>query len=313
MAKTFKLGAKDNAVKIIQQVLNKDLRLDLKENGVFDTATFDAVKAFQKKHSLRPIDGVIGETTGIQLNEVSGDKLEGIFPTAKEAEIARRKKAGIAVIPPDGHTSRSSFVGSKVRLDSMSTSIIDKIYPYFPKKYTVISAYLSEGQCYWKINWHWDLMRTWLEYAKDHKLMSAQEQVELNDMHKKLMSNKPSKLGHYKIDTIGEPDDDSPLSKIVQRHAILKGIKKELMAYSEKQGFTSRKLQNMEQLKMAVQPVALPTESNHPKGWAIDIAGNVSDIAKIAKSLGATLAFQEHPHCHCEWRGGKVDLPPEID
>ena len=85
MAKVIKKGDKGSTVKIIQELLNKLLKSGLDVTSVFDDATREAVKAFQKKHNLKPVDGVIGEATGIKMNELSGDKLKGAFPTAKEA------------------------------------------------------------------------------------------------------------------------------------------------------------------------------------------------------------------------------------
>jgi len=88
MSKTYKKGAKGSDVKLIQQALNKVLKLKppLEEDGVFGDAMFDAVKAFQKKFSLKPVDGIIGDATGQKLDTESGGKLKTLFPPEKAAE-----------------------------------------------------------------------------------------------------------------------------------------------------------------------------------------------------------------------------------
>jgi hypothetical protein len=52
----------------------------------------------------------------------------------------------------------------------------------------------------------------------------------------------------------------------------------------------------------------MPKKSNHAFGWALDIAGDIPGAAAISKSLGATLAFKEFTHCHCEFKRG-VKVP----
>jgi hypothetical protein len=63
-----------------------------------------------------------------------------------------------------------------------------------------------------------------------------------------------------------------------------------------------------ELLQYALNPLAMPKKSNHVYGWALDIAGDIPDVAKIAESLGAKPAFKEFTHCHCEFKNG-VKLP----
>jgi len=287
----LKKGSKGSEVKKIQKLLNSGLKPSpkLPENGDFTAATEEAVKAFQKKARLK-VDGIVGKNT---IAALSNGGTSGA--AAKSAEAQK---------PPDAHTSRSSFVDSKVKENAVSKAIIDKIYPYFPKKYKVISAYLSASDLYWKVNYHWDAMRVWLEFAKDHSEMKSDEQKQLAGYYKTLMSNKPSKTGHYKVNKIGEPEDSSSEKTIEQRCGTLQKLKKELAAYSSKQQFSKKKMKQHDLLKYALNPLAMPKKSNHVHGWALDIAGDISGAAQIAKKLGATLAFKEMTHCHCEFKNG---------
>lgn len=222
----------------------------------------------------------------------------------KLAEVAAKAASIGPIKPPDAHSSRSSFVDSQVKEIPVTTKIIDQIYCYFPKKYKVISGYLSAGDLYWKVNYHWDAMRVWLEYAKDNAEMNEEEQKQLNEYYTTLMSNPPSQQGHFKVNKIGEPADTSSESKIEQRCLTLQKLKADLNSYSQKQAFASKKMTQKNVLEYALNPLALPKQSNHIYGWALDIAGDIAGAAKIAKSLGSTLEFKEHTHCHCEFKNG---------
>ena len=151
-------------------------------------------------------------------------------------------------------------------------------------------------------------MRVWLEYAKDHAEMTPEEQKTLDGLYRTLMANTPSRTGHFKVNKIGEPEDTSPLARIEDRCRMLQKMKTALKAYSVRQKFAEKKLQNNEVLKFALNPLALPKQSNHVHGWALDIKGDTAGVAAIAKQLGATLAFKEETHCHCEFKNG-VKLP----
>ena len=138
MATVYKTGASGSAVKEIQRMLNKNLKPspNLDEDGKFGPGTAEAVKAFQKKNRLKA-DGIVGSDTLAVL------------------EGTAAPKPGVAAVPPDAHTSRGSFVDSKVKENAVASKILDRIWRYFPKKYRVISAYLSTSDLYWKVNYHW--------------------------------------------------------------------------------------------------------------------------------------------------------------
>ena len=296
MASVYKNGSSGPAVKEIQKLLNKALKPspNLEEDGEFGAATEAAVKAYQKKSSLKP-DGIVGQETLTALRD--GSKPGGRAPATDGKGP-----------PADAHTSRGSFVDTQVKENAVTTKIIDQIYRYFPKKYKVISGYLTPSDLYWKVNYHWDAMRVWLEYAKESSAMSDEQQKKLKELYQTLMSNPPSASGHFKVNKIGEPVDTSSQSKIEERCKTLQKIKADLKAYSKAQGFESMNMQHKNVLKYALNPLALPGKSNHVHGWALDISGDIAGAAEIAKKLGATLAFKEETHCHCEFKGG-VKLP----
>ena len=222
--------------------------------------------------------------------------------TTKSAGTARPPR------PLDGHRTRDTFVDPQVKENSSTTKIIDQIYAWFPRNCKVVSGYLSSSDLRWKVNYHWDAMRFWLEYAKDNDEMSKEEQAKLNDIYRALMANPPSQTGHFEVNKIGKPDDTSSEHQIEQRCLALQKLKTELAAYASEQGFGSRKLSRKKVLQYALNPLMVPRQGNHIHGWALDIAGDTEVAATIAKSLGATLVYEELTHCHCEFRDG-VKLP----
>ena len=258
----------------------------------------DYVKKLQNRPDVKKIDDVV-------------DYLEELSDEIKKLMPALEKAADEALtIPPDGHANRNSFVRAGVKENEITTRIINQIYKYFPKKSLVISGYLTPSDLYWKVNYHWDAMRTWLEYAKDNDQMDEEEQETLEDIYKRLMSNQPSKLGHYKVDKIGEPEDSSSESKIEERCMLIIKLKAELADYSKEHKFADKKMQLQPLLKYSLNPIALPSKGNHVHGWALDIDGDLNEVADIAEKLGATRAFKEYTHCHCEFKKG-VRLPKE--
>jgi hypothetical protein len=297
----------------------------LKDNDIKDNGLQRALGAYERapedkyNDRLGLLKQIVMLAGKLDKNDDVGncqDAADYIYDLVREAakvrpmlEKAAKEAASGKGKPADGHQSRSTFIrSSDVKELSNTTQIINQIFPYFPRKFQVISGYLSPGDLYWKVNYHWDAMRTWLEYAKDDDQMSEDEQKKLNDIYKVLMSNPPSKLGHYKVNKIGEPTDSSSQSKIEDRCVMLQKLKAELTAYAQKQDFFNKNMRQKEVLKYSLNPLALPKQSNHVYGWALDIAGDIPAVATIAKSLGASLAFKEFTHCHCEFRNG-VRLP----
>jgi len=300
----------------------------LKDNDVQDIGLQRALATYEKTPEekyddrLKAINqvvvlaGKLNRNNDVRANDEVSDYIYDVVSEAakvrtaieKAKKDAAKEEAAGGGNPPDGHTSRNSFVAAQVKELPITTKIINQIFPYFPRKYKVISGWLSAGDLYWKVNYHWDAMRVWLEYAKDNDQMSEDEQKKLNDIYKVLMSNPPSQTGHFKVNKIGEPADSSSESKIEQRCTTLQKIKADLTSYSQKQKFLDKNMAQKNVLQYALNPLALPKQSNHVYGWALDIAGDIPGAATIAKSLGATLAFKEFTHCHCEFKNG-VKLP----
>jgi len=90
MPAVLKLNASGPDVKNLQKTLNKVAKAGLKVSGTFDAATEKALKAFQKKHKLKP-DGQTGPMTMAALAMADGAAAVG------GAVAASGKKVGKAV------------------------------------------------------------------------------------------------------------------------------------------------------------------------------------------------------------------------
>lgn len=91
--KSLKLGAKGDAVKLVQQKLIKLGFLKGKADGDFGAATEQAVKDFQKQYKLT-VDGKVGDATLKKLNAAKATKIptKTATPKAKKTATPKAKK-----------------------------------------------------------------------------------------------------------------------------------------------------------------------------------------------------------------------------
>ena len=81
-------GSKGNAVKTLQQKLNKVMGLKLAVDGDFGSATKAAVEAFQRKHKLT-VDGEYGPNSAAMMRAALAGKNAPIKPTPKPPTTTR--------------------------------------------------------------------------------------------------------------------------------------------------------------------------------------------------------------------------------
>lgn len=204
----------------------------------------------------------------------------------------------------DRHTSIAEFVDPKVQTIAVTDDIIQKIYTHFPKSSKVISGYLSEEQLYWKVNFHWEYL---LEAIVHCSGLAIEQKYKdgLAAIKASLNSNVPDPATGYRTSsTPGVPKDSSSHAVILQRHALVKQGKIDFKAIVTAADIFSKTTRSQKSLMLAYAPVAKPAQGKHSTGYALDISGNNADISAVAKSLGATLVFNEGSHVHCEWKNG---------
>lgn len=202
------------------------------------------------------------------------------------------------------HTSVKDFVDPKVQTIPVTDGIIEQIYAAFPTSAKVISGYLSEEQLYWKVNYHWEVLLEAVDHCAGLDIEQAHKTA-LAAIKKSLLTNPPDpKTGYRKSSKPGLPKDASSHQVILQRHALVKQGKLDLKAVVNAADIFNKTKRNAKALMLAYAPVAKPAQGKHSTGYALDIKGNNSDTARIAKSLGASLVFNEGSHVHCEWKKG---------
>lgn len=211
----------------------------------------------------------------------------------------------MAVKQKPRHDSIKDFLDPKVITIAVTDTIIRKIYTAFPKGSKVISGYLSEEDLYWKVSWHWDKLLNAVEHCLTLAIDATHKNA-LTKIRKLLESNQPNpKTGYIQSKVVGLPMDKSSHEEILARHALVKQGKADFKAVVEAASIFSKiTLKEHHSLMLAYAPVAKPALGKHSTGYALDIAGDNSEVIAIAKRLGATLTFNEGSHVHCEWKKG---------
>jgi hypothetical protein len=201
------------------------------------------------------------------------------------------------------HTSIAEFVDPKVKTIPVTDKIIEAITPYFPKSCKVISGWLSDEDLYWKVNFHWDYLLEAIEHCETLAITELQKKT-LAAIKKALWTNAPNPARGYRTSNVGEPKDASSHEEILKRHAIVKQAKIDFKPVATSAEVTGATKRTTKALALAYAPVAAPGKGKHTTGYALDIKGDNATIKAIALSLGATLAFDEVSHVHCEWKNG---------
>ena len=201
------------------------------------------------------------------------------------------------------HTSVAEFVDPKVKTIPLTDEIIEEITPYFPKSAKVISGWLSDEDLYWKVNFHWDYLLEAIEHCATLPITEPQKKT-LAAIEKALWTNAPNPARGYRTSNVGSPQDSSTHEVILKRHAIVKQAKIDFKPVATSAEVTTNTKRGLKQLALAYAPVAAPGKGKHTTGYALDIKGDNPTIKKIALSLGATMAFDEVSHVHCEWKEG---------
>ena len=211
------------------------------------------------------------------------------------------------------HT-RASFVRPAVKENATTTRFINDVLPYFPKQCVCIAGFLDNGDQYWKVNYHWDLLVHMLDRFLVLKTLSALHRNCALAIKNQLLSNCPNPRTGYRTDaTVGATKDLSDPEQIVKRHAILRQSKRDFESVLVKAKVVNASTKSAPPAAekpwwLAVAPVAPPGDSKHGAGYALDIAGDNAETTRVAKALGATLVFNEASHVHVEWKNG-VQIP----
>lgn len=204
------------------------------------------------------------------------------------------------------HT-RATFVRKGVEENSVTTSLINSLMPYYPKEAQVIGGYVDDSDQYWKVNFHWEYLQKFLDKALA---------MEIDDKYKEnvkaikavLDRNKPKPSSGYTSSSVmGTPKDKSTNPVATIRWKAVRQSKRDFKIVMDKagllEGLSDKK---KKQWQLAVAPVAKPGTSKHSTGYALDIKirGKNEIVSTISKSLGASLVYDEASHVHVEFNQG---------
>lgn len=259
-----------------------------------DAAFVKAIRRFQTVYvGLSSPDGRV-DPGGRTLRRLNAGSPASPLPKVGESPQTRQE-AGAA---------RSEFVDPRVKETSVTTRILDALAPRFAGvRAKVISAYLSDTDLFWKVNYHWDYLRDMLEHVQTLPLPRAVLD-RAGEIRSTLIAVSPRPASGYLTSPVGRPADSSSMQEMTQRHTVVSQAKRDFKALIASSEIRSTSRRTPKSFDYAVAPVAHPGSSKHGTGYALDIEGDNSAIRDICKAAGATLVFDEKSHVHVEFRNG---------
>lgn len=288
-------------VKIVQQLLNRHRMQGVRHlivDGITGPATIGAIRHFQsEKVGMRNPDGRV-DPGGRTIRALrSGEAAPSSAQTPPAPAPAEQRRTG--------RQRRRDFVDPRVREIAKTTQIIDAIEPHFRDvQAKVISGYLNDSDLFWKVNYHWE----YLLWMIDHSLT-----LDIADKHKSMLRSIRSNLVSVKPDpdqgyrtsrNLGRPADRSSYELFDRRYKIVRQAKRDFKQIVRAADLIVKSSRGSDAFGLAYAPVAHPGTSKHSTGYALDIKGDNSGIASVAKNLGATMTFDEQNHVHVEFKKG---------
>jgi len=213
----------------------------------------------------------------------------------------------VTTLKPFNVHTRATFVRTGVKEIPLTKKIIDAVMPYYPTACRCIAGYLDNSDQYWKVNYHWDLLLSKIDAFLALPTIPDNLKGFARAIRGVMMTNPPNPVTGYRNDkTVGATKDLSKPERIVARHAKLKQSKKDFEAVIIKASVVNAATKSNPPISekswwLAVAPVALPGNSKHGTGYALDIAGNNAETTRVSRGLGASLVFNEASHVHVEF------------
>ena len=217
--------------------------------------------------------------------------------------------AATGPIDPANHQSRTSFKQANVPENATTTAILDAIWPHYNAGDHVIGGYLSSGQQYWKINYHWELVIWVCDTAAT--LVDEAHKASFTSIASTLRGHTPNPASGYLDDHNMALVDTSTQEAFDARYLAVKKAKTDLAAAITASGAQSKVTGGKaDRFILSVQNVLPPGDNNkHGQGFSLDIKGSNARISETSKKLGATTTYDEKFHVHVEFKSG-VSAPP---
>jgi hypothetical protein len=224
------------------------------------------------------------------------------------------------------HAGLSTFVDeSKVRINDQTRVYLTKMYPYYPREVVCCGGFLTVPELAWKINWHWELLRSMMNIALNMTVMNTPHRAQTEGLLRDLMMNPPRPMtGYIDRDKLGEPADESSMEQVLDRHRILCACKSSFRTILQHEPLRSRRLvfspdsplalrQYKDWWTHATNTVDSPLASKHGQEFAFDL-GAVTPalnslklrirIEDISLALGCRFRNDEGTHVHVEFPFG---------
>jgi hypothetical protein len=184
------------------------------------------------------------------------------------------------------------------------------VWPHYNAGDHAIGGFLSSGQQFWKVNYHWELVVWVCDTAAP--LVDEDHQASFTSIATTLRGHTPDPASGYLDDTAMALVDASTQEQFDARFVALKQAKHDLAAAITASGAQAKvKGAKADRFVLAVQNVLAPGSNNkHGQGFALDIRGDNARIAETSKALGATTTYDEKFHVHVEFKAG-VSAPAE--
>jgi peptidoglycan hydrolase-like protein with peptidoglycan-binding domain len=281
-------------VRVVQRLLNRqDLSplTALGEDGRAGSRTVEAIRHFQgRKLGMQSPDGRVDPDgrTFRALRNSGGERGTGGNTETRKAD----------------RSERAARVDPRVQETAVTTRLIDKLVPRFgTMKAKIIGGYLSDGDQFWKVNYHWEYLLQMTEHSLTLPIEEADKRA-LQNIRSALMGCKPDPPAGYTSSAIGKPEDRSSDEDATRRYQVLRSQKEAFGKVASRADLRRKSKQSATRFDLAAAPVAAPGTSKHGSGYALDIEGDNSAIKTLCKSLGATLVFDEKSHVHVEFKNG---------
>lgn len=282
---------------IVQRLLNQNgYRPELRVDGVCGKQTVAAIRWFQERAvQLRNPDGRV-DPGGRTWNALQKRDTSQTVPQA-------------GAITPEGRRDfrelRRQHVGGSVKENGTTTKIIDALVPRLAgTDLTIISGWLSDGDLFWKVNYHWELLLYMVKHSSGLAI-DASTKKDLNRIASQLGAIAPNPDSGYRTSaTVGKPVDSSDVKTFDQRYKIVSQAKRDFKSVVDSAQLMSKSSLPGNSFYLAIAPVAHPGTSKHGTGYALDIKGPAGTVKSICQGLGASLIFDEKSHVHVEFKNG---------
>lgn len=291
---------KPDDVRKVQGLLNDNgVSPRLKADGLSGPRTEAAIEWFQSRIvRLASPDARVdpGGRTWRSLVKRDGRRPEKAAPKPRSPHPEERQEF---------RKERTKFVDPRVKETAVTSRIIDSLMPFFRgTDVRVISAWLSDGDLFWKVNYHWEYLLWMVEHAEGLSV-APEAKTSLGNIRSMLLAVAPEPSSGYRTSSkIGLPEDKTSVEAMTKRHSVMAQQKREFAGLTRKFELAAKSTRPLEAFHLAAAPVAHPGKTKHSTGYAIDMKGSPSVIKSKCKGLGATLVFNEKSHVHVEFKNG---------